>query len=159
MSSDPRGRIPRARRRALGLLLGALAVAACAEAPSTPGGSPPGPGTYRLVSLAGRALPTTAPCGVFQVVEGSLSLEPDGAAEHRLRYAELGTGREVTYSGTGRYREAADGVELELTGRWSNAPQSEPSVITLKAAEGGLTRPTGMECDAAEIELYRLPEP
>ena len=65
----------------------------------------------------------------------------------------------MTYSGAGRYRETQEGVEVELTGRWSHSPESFTSRMALGAAEGALTRPTGMECDAAEIELYRIPEP
>ena len=137
------------------LIAGALALTACGESTFEPLTAPPARGVYRLVSLAGRPLPTTAACGVFEIVEGRLSLGADGRAEHFLRYAEPGTRDEVTYSGAGRYRAAGAGVEVELTGSWSHAPEEFESRMQLTVTPEGLTRPTGTECDAAFPELYR----
>lgn len=113
------------------------------------------PGVYRLASLRGEALPARGPCGVYNVVSGRLLLGEDGSAEHTLRYAELGTGREITFLGTGRHRSVGNEVILDLQGKWSHAPGPETLEVRLRRTGEGLVRTVGMECDAGDEELYR----
>ena len=113
------------------------------------------PGVYRLATLRGEPLPARGPCGVYQVVSGRLVLGEDGTAEHTLRYAELGTGREITFQGTGRHRSVGDEVILDLQGQWNHAAQPETLEVRLRRTGDGLVRTVGMECDAGDEELYR----
>ena len=148
-------RMPLLRFRTLAPLL-ALGLAACPV--ETTGPDPElRLGTYALHSINGREVPTPAPCGVFRVVEGEVRLEPGSRAAHRLRYAPLGSGRDVTYEGTGEFEERGDSaVVLTLRGRWSHTPETFTSKVHLRRTPQGLARFVGMECDAMDTELYRM---
>jgi len=116
------------------------------------------PGRYALHSINGYTLPTTAPCGVFRIVEGQVRLASGRLAEHHQRYVPIHGGKEVTYRGEGSFREVGDtAVVLTLTGRWSHTPESFTHKLHLRRTAQGLTRLVGMECDGADVELYRMP--
>ena len=137
------------RRLLLPLL---LLAGACGN--STGLGSPPLlPGTYALVSIGGRPLPTAEPCSGVRTEEARIVVREGRAIEYSYRGTRPATGEAVTASATGSYTTDFDGsVRLSLS--YAATPGSTLSPQLQRTADG-LEEIVGMPCDGRDVKLYR----
>jgi hypothetical protein len=131
------------------LLTGACGSTSGMDAP------PLQPGTYALVSIGGRALPTTEPCTGVRTDEARIVLDDARGVEFHYRGVRPVTGEAVTASALGSYTTRFDGtVELSLS---YSSPNPAAGLNTrLHRTPEGLTEVVGMPCDGRDIKLYRL---
>ena len=117
--------------------------------------SPPlQPGTYALVSIGGRALPTSEPCSGVRTEEARIVLDDARGVEFHYRGARPATGEAINVSALGSYTTRFDGtVELSLSYSTPN-PAAGLSTRLQRTAEG-LTEIVGMPCDGRDVKLYR----
>lgn len=123
---------------------------------------PPGvqTGTYMLERIDDRALPTVAPCGVYDVREGHISLKPGRRARYTLRYGDRGTGEEIHYTATGSYRWQDGSLVLALRGAWSHQGTTHDQRIALKPGPAALLQErVGAACDASSTKHFRFVPP
>lgn len=130
-------------------------VCAIAGCRSATGPSAELAGLYALTSVDGRALPTLAPCGAFDVVAKSLTLEPQGGANLTETLRDRTTGQLIYFSAVGHFRATGATVSVEAVGGWSHQDW-RGRVGADYARLGTELRLSGLggACDAAATEVY-----